>query len=643
VTTFIIGAEFDGSGALQATLPGTKAVIAAAFAGNGVVAVPLRQIQRSAFAGTVFAGAGGGIFVTTISQIQRSAFANTRLSGTGGLTAIAGKSWQIAASLSGVAAQAAMLWLDRNMISAVFPGGFINPDTGSPYGAWDGRGHMVRPNLINFMELAASWTGETSLTVGTTWLQADFMWPGIIEDAGSAVLYRNAAGLEKALADVDAFRLTQTYAELVKDQWDPWRIYTENLPFLAWAMGVNLWEDDWPTEFRRWFTANQWRFKYERGSRLGLIDFVNTINASPGFTAKTVKVTSPPAQFMPGPALTDAERKAYVARFPQLRIYPYAPRPQLPWLNYLGGFQLVRGGAGRKKFVHNGHFFGPLWKFYPTNYNAGGKYLRRCTVYEPRTGVETECTVRRVYGVLAGRQKPTYYDEVMLPAISGNIYYPGAGNKQYLLPQGYALNKTRKHAVILGRIPYTNERLVRIPRDGSLDITQFQAIFQTIKPGLEPLQVRPEHVYVKHPRRIFEFYCNTPMHYAYLTKSNAWMYLYERWYLFDATRLPDYRKAYVYMGRSRFGIPKYTAEAKIQATFVWPRFYARANYYFGSGRYFPPRNTKLIDKLRRAVTASMAARDTVLINTRVKRIIQLRDITVLDGRFKIGQYLTDIS
>lgn len=523
-------------------------------------------------------------------------------------------------------------------IDVIFPGGFINPDTGLPYGIWYGQGRMG-VTFSRLLGIFANFAGEGNCAdISSVWMQADFLWPGIVEDAGEQLLYRQAAGLEKALADVDAYRLTQTYAELIKDQWDPYRISLNNLGYLAWAMGVNLWEDTWSDDFKRWWVANQWTMKYERGSAKGLNDFVNTVNASPGMHAEIVNLVVPPACFYPGAALTDAERQAYLARFPQLRLYPYAPRPQLPYLDYLGGFSLNQGG--QKIFSKNGHFLGPLLKFYPTNYNAGGLYLRKATLYDPQTGVETQLTVRTITAAPQPGQKEITYDEISLSSISGNLFYPGAGNKQYPLgPHTPAQNL--KHAVILGRLPYTPSRLVRIPRDGTLDRTQFQALFTTINPGLQPINVRPQLVNQIHPRRKFEFYCNTPMWRAYLTKSNAWMYQYEQWYLFDPTRLPDNRKASTYMGRARFGIHKYTAEADIEAWFTWPKFYARANSFYGKGRFFPPKNTKLIDQIRRAVTASMAERDTVLIDTGIKRTIQIRDLTVLDGRFSIGQYVTD--
>jgi phage tail P2-like protein len=508
--------------------------------------------------------------------------------------------------------------------------GQVQTNVAASFAGGSGLGLTFPPNSVYAQ---AALAGVGSLSVWLDWLGGDIINPGIVEDAGEQLLYRNASGLEKSLATVDAYRLTVTYAELVRDQWDPYAISYRNLGYLAWAMGVNLWEDDWDEAFRRWWVANQWTFKYYRGSDLGLQMAVQAINCS------IVRLTRPPALFYPGAALTDAERQAYVARFPQLRLYPYAPRPQLPWLNYLGGVTY-----NPTKYVRNGRFFGPLLKFYPTNYNAGGLYLRTCTVYEPRTGVETQCTVRTVVGVLAGKQTPVTYDEITLPAGHDNHFYPGAGNKFYLLPKNYSLAHTRRHAVVLGVIDSTPSRIVRVPRDGSLDITQFQAIFQTIVPGLNPLQVRPEHVYVEHPWHKYQFYCNRTIGpKRYLVKSDAWMYLYERWYLFDPTRLPDYRRANTYMGRSRFGIKKYSAEAKIAAFWNWPKRYSYYGGFMGPGRFFAPQNTKMIEKVRRAVTASMAARDTIAINTRVKRQLQLRDVTVLDGRFTVGQWITDSS
>ena len=60
----------------------------------------------------------------------------------------------------------------------------------------------------------------------------------IITAPGAKLIYRASSGLEKAMADVDGERLIGTYAEIIRDQWDPYRISYNNLPYLAYAQGA---------------------------------------------------------------------------------------------------------------------------------------------------------------------------------------------------------------------------------------------------------------------------------------------------------------------------------------------------------------------------------------------------------------------
>src|SRR5262245_3434853 len=54
----------------------------------------------------------------------------------------------------------------------------------------------------------------------------------IIEHPGASLLYRHATGLERAMADVDGYRLIDIYAEAVIDVWDPYKI-SLNQPALS--------------------------------------------------------------------------------------------------------------------------------------------------------------------------------------------------------------------------------------------------------------------------------------------------------------------------------------------------------------------------------------------------------------------------
>jgi len=317
-----------------------------------------------------------------------------------------------------------------------------------------------------------------------------------IANPGALTLYRSATGFEKAAADTDAERLMDIYAEAIIDQWNPWQVAYEHLPFLAWAMGVNLWENYWDETFRRNWVARQWYLKSVRGKRAGLDEFVSAVR---GHVKRCVV---PPARAYGTKKQTAEERAAYVARFPQLRIYPYVAREQLRWLCFTG--KHYDGTGLNRIFQKNGSFLGPNWKLYPTVQDAGGKYTRTATIYEPRTGVETTLTIRKVekinmgpgagWGYTPGVSQ--YDEEVILPLEKRPNYFIGESGK--------FLGGAGKYGIFLGvQLPL---RTISIGRSGFLDFYQGKAQYQTIFPQEELLNVRPEYVAIRHPRRPTELY-----------------------------------------------------------------------------------------------------------------------------------------
>ena len=456
---------------------------------------------------------------------------------------------------------------------------------------------------------------------GTT----DPVWPEILATAGSDVIYRAAAGLEKAMADVDAGRLISTYAELVSDQWDAYSISYRNLPYLAWASGCNLWEESWSEGFKRYWVANQMTFQSQRGSLLGISNFVNAVGA------EVLSAVVPPASFYPNPSQTPAQTAAYVARFPQLRLYPYAPTPVEPYLCFPGNF--VDPVTNEKVFNKNGCFLGPLQMFYPTNYNAGGQYFQDAVLWDQ--GVSTNLTVQQWTQVDVGTQQDTLYTQVTMPGISDDHFFMGRSGK-YFLPAGHPVSQN-KYGIFLGALYNTADHIALVPQNVDLTLFEAKAIYQTVLPGLQPLEVTPENVASVHQSRITEFYCGQCLAGKFQPPSNAWQFMYQLWYLFDPTVVPANKKASCFMGQARFGIGAYTAELKIAAYGIWPRFYLRAGGFLNG--FLPPKNTSVTDKIRRAVTASMALRDTVGIDTYVMRVVQISDAVLADGNTWVGMYI----
>jgi hypothetical protein len=93
-----------------------------------------------------------------------------------------------------------------------------------------------------------------------------------IEQPGAQLIYRSATPLERALVDVDAERLLRIHAEVIIAQWDPYKISLHNLPFLAWGLGVNLWENGWRETRRRLYPRHPVQ-RADDGGPLGDVPF----------------------------------------------------------------------------------------------------------------------------------------------------------------------------------------------------------------------------------------------------------------------------------------------------------------------------------------------------------------------------------
>jgi hypothetical protein len=139
------------------------------------------------------------------------------------------------------------------------------------------------------------------------------------------------------------------------------------------------------------------------------------------------------------PALTVEERARYLARFQQLRLYPYVARVQLPWLCFAGNPD-----------AHNGRYM-PI---FPTMADAGGRWTRTAMLYDPPpwgNGVEVQLTFREIVEV-GFRETKTTYDEAVLPARPGTKWFA---------------NSPPVAHIYLGRLDPVDARTVRIPVDGT--------------------------------------------------------------------------------------------------------------------------------------------------------------------------------
>ncbi|WP_343034064.1 phage tail protein I [Aurantimonas aggregata] len=67
----------------------------------------------------------------------------------------------------------------------------------------------------------------------------------------AAILPREASPIEKALLTVELLALADADPRVIATAWDPWRCPTVLLPWLAWALSVDVWDPAWPEARKR--------------------------------------------------------------------------------------------------------------------------------------------------------------------------------------------------------------------------------------------------------------------------------------------------------------------------------------------------------------------------------------------------------
>ena len=141
-----------------------------------------------------------------------------------------------------------------------------------------------------------------------------------------------ASPRELAISEAVAAWLTIP-VELLDTIWDPRTCPEAWLPYLAWAVGLPLWSAAWDAPKRRSVVAAWIAISRIRGTRDAFAACLDIVDA------KLVDWLVPPAICAPRPARTQAERDAYKAQFPEVRVYPFAGQavrrgvlvPGRPW------------------------------------------------------------------------------------------------------------------------------------------------------------------------------------------------------------------------------------------------------------------------------------------------------------------------
>jgi hypothetical protein len=277
---------------------------------------------------------------------------------------------------------------------------------------------------------------------------------GVLPHAGAKLIYRSASGLEKAMADVDGERLIGTYAEIIKDQWDPYKISYNNLPYLGYAQGVLLWEEGWSESTQREWVAHQFEYKSLRGTLAGIelaLDY-----SGRDFTGgyEVTQALRPPQSFFASPSLSKEAYDFWIHLLPELRITFYEG------VGWDGVDVLYSDQGGVNDFV--GLDDGPAL-------HGRKAFLRIKGVDQP---LEIYTFTKTINGVAS-----IDYQRVSIPGQAGLAY----------MTEDF-VNDDERFVCAEAIVP----QLVTVRIDASYNHEESQLHLDTVLPGLEPIDVRYE-------------------------------------------------------------------------------------------------------------------------------------------------------
>ncbi|MCB8835936.1 phage tail protein I [Aurantimonas sp. VKM B-3413] len=177
-----------------------------------------------------------------------------------------------------------------------------------------------------------------------------------LDDAVSLLNARPPVTFEAVLAALAQSSLDEVrpLAERLRTLWDPWTCAEAELPILAWAWSVDIWDEAWSTNRKRQVIAESIPFHRAKGT------IVADRMACGYVDAELISYHLPRDGFAVSPGVSPERYRQWIASLPEIRIYPLPPRlsvlrqsepemiPVFPPLAVVGRSPLFRSGQVKR-------------------------------------------------------------------------------------------------------------------------------------------------------------------------------------------------------------------------------------------------------------------------------------------------------
>ena len=364
---------------------------------------------------------------------------------------------------------------------------------------------------------------------------------------------------------------------------DPQHIPADKLPILAWAMSVDIWDQNWPIEKKRAVVAAAIADHRIKGTKAGIARHLAIVGA------ELLQAVTPPQRIFAAPTMGKEEYDAWLERMPQLRIY----------LRNLPGVGTGLAFYGRAFVGHD--FAAPdrgaaLYGRRPVLYDQGETIeLRQAEVIE---SAATKATARVERYVVNGIGGPSFVGRDFF----GRLFIGSAART----PQVYT---------------------VRI--DGSYIHADSVLSLNTATPGLTPIDVRSRRKSELGVRGAGMFVGGFIRH-GYFVRDDARFKIYDVIYLLDPARASPLVRSLSFYNHARFSMPPFTAEMLVKAPTRLRRLQAHEGAFYR--RMFLAREDRTVTRQSLdAVVTAKALRDKALVSFETTRARTWGDGLPIDG------------
>lgn len=445
----------------------------------------------------------------------------------------------------------------------------------------------------------------------------------------SDLLPPNSTPLERALSGPTG-RLTAIPTPI--DALWRWDQCPENLlPWLAWALSVDFWDELWPEARKRAIIRESFELHRKKGTLYGIKRYLRYADA------ECLRALTPPDKAYAITKMTAAERDIWLSRFPQIRIYDYADR----------------GVATRGAFTKG------AWGLDKTFLGAGVSYASKPTCF-PR---ETDAWER--WG-----RRPFLWDQGPHPLATG-VFKPLTWSARTNDMGGYfayqferlsisvqdldalwlGVNAKGNRGRIDGRL-FTMPSLaakrvvtVALQKLHPDDLHKF-----AVPPSLEPIDVVPDkisergtsrlgyHIFACFRGRWLDLETKTRKRVpgfvkGYLPPTSSRYRIYDRFALHDRDRLPNGKTATRHLGDIRLGMPAYHAELSVEIR--GKRGFKQVNRYtYG---FLAKSDLRHLHNARKAIVSAKSLRDKILMKTTLHKLVDVSIDTKVSSKTLVGK------